>query len=378
LKKKQDQPEQQLLCISYRILTWWWRLRLWLIKKYNLLVYKYRDGNINKFEEEKHSTFERDLLSIEKNYFWASNRKQLNDPSEGFVTKNSFEKQSGCLSFLLSNNSKKNLKNVDDVLESTISFREKLGIYSLSKEFNDELLWAYYGNSHYGFCLEYDLDILLEDYNHYFSVTYSDKPADIGIPDVSNNSNIFKKIAGHKSSRWKHEQEIRILTDKFGVNQYKHTALKSIYFGYNMDPKEKSEIMNRLKGRGLNYYQIELLPNTYKFIAKSVKDINESEITYLKQIPSEVTGSFPVKFEIIKNKNWAVKGKGNIETLLEKTINEKELMWLANTIKENLFFKAEMVIMLHYIKNKDNGMAWATTHYQNGKINININGFLEE
>lgn len=64
-----------------------------------MLVYKYRDGNINKFEGKKISNFERDLSAIEKNYFWASNREQLNDPCEGMVTKNSFEKQSGCLSF---------------------------------------------------------------------------------------------------------------------------------------------------------------------------------------------------------------------------------------------------------------------------------------
>jgi hypothetical protein len=315
---------------------------------------------------------------MERNYFWASNRKQLNDPSEGLVTKNGFEKQSGCVGFLINNNSKKSLKNVDNVLETTISFREKLGIYFLSKKFNDELLWAYYGNSHFGFCIEYDLDIILENHKHFFSVTYSEKPADIGIPDVSNSINIFKKIVGHKSSRWKHEQEIRILTDKFGINQYNPTALKSIYFGCKMDLDEKSEIMNRLKGRGVNYFQIEQLPNTYKFVAKEIRDINNLEITYLKIIPNEITQGHPVSYKIIKQNYWAIRGKGNVEIELERVISKEELFWLAETIKENLFFNADMVIMLHYIKNKDRRMAWATTHYQDGKVNLNINGFLEE
>ena len=72
-----------------------------------MLVNKYRDGNINKFEGENISTFERDLNSIERNYFWTSNREQLNDPCEGFVTKNNFEKQAGCLNFLINKKSKK-------------------------------------------------------------------------------------------------------------------------------------------------------------------------------------------------------------------------------------------------------------------------------
>lgn len=342
-----------------------------------MLVYKYRDGNIDKFEGEEFSNFERDLRSIERNYFWASNREQLNDPSEGLVTKNSFEKQSGCLSFLINNNSKKSLENVNSVLENTISFREKLGIYSLSKKFNDELLWAYYGNSHKGFCIEYDLDILLENHKHYFSVTYSEKPADIGIPDVSNSIHIFKKIVGHKSIRWKHEQEIRILTDKFGINQYKYTALKSIYFGFKMDSNQKLEIMDRLKGRGVNYFQIERLPNTYKFNAKPINDITKPEITYLKQIPSKITGNIPVNFKITKQRYWAIGEKGDIEIELETVIKENELKWLAELIKDNLFNNSKLVIMLHYIKGKDRTIAWATTHFKDGKIDVNINGLLE-
>jgi len=39
---------------------------------------------------------------------------------------------------------------------------KKIGIFSLSKKYDDELLWAHYANSHKGFCIEYDLEILLK------------------------------------------------------------------------------------------------------------------------------------------------------------------------------------------------------------------------
>ena len=256
-------------------------------------------------------------------------------------------------------------------------FHEKLGIYSLSKKLNDELLWAHYGNSHQGFCIEYELKILLEGFKHCFSVNYSKKPADIGISDVSDNTHIFKKIVGHKSSRWEYEQEVRILTDKFGINQYKFNALKSIYFGYRMNSNQKLEIMNRLKGRGVNYFQIEQLPNTYKFNAKPINDINESEITYLKQIPSKITGNIPVNFNITKQRYWTIGEKGDIEIELETVIKENELKWLAELIKDNLFNNSKLVIMLYYIKGKDRTIAWATTHFKDGKIDVNINELLE-
>jgi len=42
-----------------------------------MLVYKYRDGNDNKINNTKQSTLERDLLSINSNYFWCAQYKTL-------------------------------------------------------------------------------------------------------------------------------------------------------------------------------------------------------------------------------------------------------------------------------------------------------------
>jgi hypothetical protein len=119
------------------------------------------------------------------------------------------------------------------------------------------------------------------------------------------------------------------------------------------------------------------LPKTYNFSAKPIEDINNAQITYLRQIPSEITTKTPVSFKIIIQRYWAIRGKGDIEIEIEKVINKRELLWLANLIKESLFYNAEMVIMLHYVKNKNQDMAWATTHYKDGEIELNINGFLE-
>ena len=343
-----------------------------------MLVYKYRDGNINKFEGQKLSNFERDLNSIEKNYFWGSHYKDLNDPCEGLISIDRFNTQSNSLKWLFGKNRMDKFSKVTEALQNLMMQLEKVGIYSLSQTYNDELLWAHYGNSHKGFCIEYDLELLSKNYIHNFSVIYNDKIPEIGIEDIAIKKNeIIKKMFGYKYHKWNYEKEYRLITNDFGINPYSYEAVSSIYFGLKMELNQKMEIMNRLKGRGIKYFQIEQLPKTYKFSAKQIDDINGSDINYLKEIPAFITGNYPTSFKIIKHNYWAIRGKGNIEIELEKVINKKELVWLAETIKENLFFNAEMVIMLHYIKNEDNAIAWATTHYQNGKINININGLLK-
>ncbi|HEX9827651.1 MAG TPA: DUF2971 domain-containing protein, partial [Flavobacteriaceae bacterium] len=303
--------------------------------------------------------------------FWASYFEDLNDPNEGLVTKINLKKQLGCLTFLMSNNSKESLKNLNSVLDETISFREKLGVYCLSKTFKDELMWAHYGNSHKGFCIEYDLNVLLENYNNSFLVTYNKKPIDLSLTDISNSKTIFEKIIGNKSIRWKYEQEIRILTDWFGKNHYNYRALKSIYFGLNMDIKLQTLIMNRLKGRGVKYFKIELIPNSYKFDAKQIDDINGTETTYLSQIPASITMKDPITYVLKEIKPSAIPLSGSIKVEIEKIINEKELEWISKTIRENLFYNYELVIIEYYLKNNDN-YSWAITNYKNGKTEIKI------
>ena len=76
---------------------------------------------------------------------------------------------------------------------------------------------------------------------------------------------------------------------------------------------------------------------TYKFEAEAIDDINTNKVTYLKEIPKEITGGISINFKIIKQNYWAIKGRGDVEIENEKIIKENELLWLANEIKDNLF-----------------------------------------
>jgi len=340
------------------------------------LVYKYRGGDCK--------IFKRDLNTLEENYFFAPNFKMLNDPSETMVFTDNFEDQTSLISKLLNNNTKQYLNTVKEAFANLIDRKNRIGIYSLSKNYTDELLWSHYANAHYGFCIEYDLDILIDTYKrdkiYSFPVSYSNTPPRIGLTEVYNPSkdvvSIIKLIAGNKSKNWEYEDEHRLIIDRFGVQAYDFQAVKSIYFGLRMDDENKESIMNQLKGRGINYYQMVQVDKSYNFEAKPINDINDTRLTYLKEIPSEITNVKAVKYTIDKKDYDWVLGKAEIKITLEVEINKTALKWLAELIRSHIFKQAERIFMFYYIKGKDeNGMCWATSHFSTEKIEVSINDF---
>lgn len=338
-------------------------------------VFKYRGGD--------EQIFNRDLTAIEKNYFWGSNFNQLNDPCETLISSDKFKSLTKTFVKLINKDAEPELEKVHEALDNVISRGKEIGIYSLSESYNDELLWAHYANSHKGFCIEYDLDLLLESYSidkvYSFPIKYSKNPPEIGVSDLSDKDgiSIVKKLAGNKSERWKYEKEHRIITDKSGEHTYNFKAVKAIYFGLRMPETWKEEMMNLLKGRGIKYYQIKQVEGKYLFERESVEDINGSEITYLCQIPQSNTQESAVNFRIIEKDYNKFIGKATISIELEVKLNKDELKWIAHTIKDNLFSKAVRIFMMYFVKGKlDNDIAWATTNFEGDQLSIFINEFV--
>jgi hypothetical protein len=336
-------------------------------------VYKYRGSDDRKI-------FERDLNAIEKNYFWSSDFSNLNDPCETTITSDQLIKQSKFILPIFGKNSKEKFKPVIEAVENLLSHTRKIGIYSLSKSQKDELLWAHYANSHKGFCIEYDLDILTKTCNnssiYNFPVIYKEKPPSIDFKDIINSTDAtitIQKMGGYKSLRWKYEEEIRIVTDEFGIHSYDFNALKSVYFGLRMEDSDKTEIMRRLTGRGINYFQIVRIPNTYEFTAESIKDLFYVKPNYFKEIITKNSNDKACQIEIIEKNYFKFKKKANIKIELERPISEQELKILAIKVREELFFEAETIGMYYYLKeDTEKYQAWATTHFQNNEYKLNI------
>ncbi len=332
-------------------------------------LYKYRSGDDD--------TFERDLNTLEENCYFAPSHKLLNDPNETFILDN-FDIQSKFYNRLF----KSKTGNVKEKYNRLLKRREEVGIYSLSKTFNDELLWAHYGDSHKGFCIEYDEVKLFDTFSnenlYTFPVKYSNIPPQIGLNDIINNDvlKIVKKLSGTKSKSWKYENEVRIIRDKPGKQVYNHKALTSIIFGVNMEHAKKDKIITKFSDRGINFYQMTTKKNLYGFKAELLFHNKDFKETYLTTIPAEVTKSKPVNYQInLKTYDWITK-KGIIEIILDQEVGFESLNWIAELIKKHIFINAEKIFMFYYINFIDTTtFSWATSHYSNNKFEIKIDDY---
>jgi len=290
------------------------------------LVYKYRSGSDD--------TFERDLDSLVKNYFWASSFDKLNDPCEAIIyavaqcngeksqlpsnsitlvdveviskdgDKEVTEKPYAAFSEIsykfdmgVKNPNDYNrvglfsvkqmkhlLKVVNELYESKrkhiesyehlLTLIQEFGIYSLSKCFDNELLWAHYSDSHRGFCIGFDFKTLkkFNSFKYYsLPVKYLTNPPVTKIGDPIETrlefKNFFTNRISTKSKKWLYEKEVRIITEKWGMHSYVPEAVKSIYFGLRMTDEKKHKIITSLKDRFIKFHQMQLEENTYKLIA---------------------------------------------------------------------------------------------------------------
>ena len=108
-------------------------------------VYKYRSNVAYNANKKKRDVEQ--LFSLE---FYASNLQELNDPFEGTFSFGA-----------ISHNEEKYTQVIQQI--------SSLGIYSLvvgdNNYPNNDLMWAHYANAHKGFCIEYDLDLLIDNIN---------------------------------------------------------------------------------------------------------------------------------------------------------------------------------------------------------------------
>lgn len=236
-------------------------------------AYKYK-GGIGAFDKEGQSVFERDINTLTNNQIYLPTKVELNDPTEGFYNDNSI---TSLLNFF-----NKYSEKVKEQYNGLLDKFSQIGIYSLSNNIDNELLWAYYGSGHTGFAIEYDIDLLKKslNYNRYFElifdfdVDYVKKipKADISILQGRDINHTLKIYLGSKSSSWEHEKEYRLIVEGKGLFDIDYRAVTGIYFGYRMQDEEIELIMSKLRGRNLKYYKMDLIEHSYKFRPKEILD----------------------------------------------------------------------------------------------------------
>ncbi|WP_308317924.1 DUF2971 domain-containing protein, partial [Serratia marcescens] len=238
-------------------------------------VFKYRGGDKR--------VLKRDIRSLINNEVYCASFETLNDI---FEAKCIVDEQRFILSRMSDSIKSSDLKKINNstlkIINEYIEVSNGFGVYSLSKSFKDELLWAYYANSHQGFCIEYDLDELVEyrmrdeliiDVNYQKNMPFI---TDIDLINFHENrtpdSTLNKKLIATKSERWRHEDEVRIVTGRSGLYKYNYSSLKGIYFGCRCDSILIKLVMKVLRGRGIKYYQMKPKKDSYNLERIRIED----------------------------------------------------------------------------------------------------------
>lgn len=190
----------------------------------------------------------------------------LNDPFECLPKKPSYEEFNNLIDSLIPKNTDKHKEqkirtefnsNYLDEFYKTQSDKvnEDIGIFSLSKNWKNSLMWAHYTESHKGFCLGFDsnhiffTNYLSEVENIYKAikdVIYSEKRVEI--PMILGQEKLNYEPYITKSLDWSYEEEIRIVSDlkyretskkcnPFDIYLFKvpHSAIKEIILGANIE-----------------------------------------------------------------------------------------------------------------------------------------------
>lgn len=148
--------------------------------------------------------------------------------------------------------------------------RTDVYVFCFSEIWNSLLMWAHYGNSYDGYCLEYDTR-LIKDYlkDNLYPVLYEEKYIDIteNLKVMNRNTGLITNLA--KANEWKYEREWRIVRYK-EQPFYFRKPLKAVYLGKNCNANIKIDIKKWASEQGKKVYIVEPAETRYELIRKRI------------------------------------------------------------------------------------------------------------
>jgi Protein of unknown function (DUF2971) len=129
----------------------------------------------------------------------------------------------------------------------------KIGVTCFSENNSDLLMWAHYGGKYKGFCLEFKTNT--EPFAGIRKVNYVDEiPKIDAVPVwIDQNTDMVIDLLCTKSKSWEYEKEWRIIHQEAGtLFVYEPDALKSVYFGPDIDVQSLEIVCLILAGQNSN------------------------------------------------------------------------------------------------------------------------------
>ena len=188
--------------------------------------------------------------------------------------------------------------------EAIVKFQNQLTVTCLSASgWKNHLMWSHYTNSYKGICIEYDFSKMEECLGIIDKVTYKKERPKIKFRDlISGDINFVKDDSGKtvcvfdknaqtdiniilpyiftKQDIWEYEEEWRIVNAETVSDTHRFINvpfIKSITYGYNIDPICKYMLVNVCKEKNIDLY--EIVPSTIDY-SLDRKLINKDECVW--------------------------------------------------------------------------------------------------
>ncbi|PSV29284.1 DUF2971 domain-containing protein [Photobacterium sp. GB-72] len=203
----------------------------------------------------KYFSFNENSLScLINNEIWASKPTEFNDPFDSILTID-FEN-----------------KKINSLFNEYV---EHKAISCFSKNMDNILMWSHYADCHRGFCIGIDC-LELENSKIMVEVKYSESFLEVDNDTFLHSNKIggineeWQRILTQKYDDWKYEEEVRLILQLNDSNAkgklfcLPDGAIKEIYFGCNMNEKNKNTIRKILKNDQVIFYDMKKSKNNFK------------------------------------------------------------------------------------------------------------------
>lgn len=134
--------------------------------------------------------------------------------------------------------------------ETKENVHKSFGILSLARNNDNLLMWSHYANSHKGFCVGLDRDILYEIVKGAIGpVIYDDVFPELSL--FGTGAAVIIKMLNTKSKHWKYEDEFRVTKGDSANKAYAlpPEAIREIILGCNMPENQRKEIYEVIENK---------------------------------------------------------------------------------------------------------------------------------
>src|ERR1700743_583766 len=157
-------------------------------------------------------------------------------------------------------------RRFDYLVEDFLSCALDFGIYSMTEEINNPLLWSHYANSYKGFAIEFDphQPYIKSMYEDLYQVRYETSVPEFTLSDLLKGSlhDIEKMMFTIKGEYWRYEKEWRLIAERGEMEFFIPFKVKAIYFGF-LSTDETTNTLKSIFGDEIEYFVA--VPNEKSF-----------------------------------------------------------------------------------------------------------------